>query len=240
MVAYSAWEGEDVTAVGLRNAAGDETAAMRSALYQDAGIRHSRHDAVAAHEVNLIGVCLGKEFGEQSALLYHSRCRIPVLAGIEVIEAMSQYAHGFVAAGERLSVRHDVYAIGQAAHDEHTGGELLQVGDEAADEVFAVRGAVAGSDDVDDPLLVEVGVAFIEEHQRGVVAILESLGIAVVVHRYRLYAVSDVVFQFYFCAFARLVAVLEGVHKLIRGIWEEASDVVSMLHDERGGACSSV
>ena len=78
-----------------------------------------------------------------------------MLAGIEVIEAMSQYAHGFVAAGERLSVRHDVYAIGQAAYDEHPRGELLQVGDEAANEVFAVRGAVAGSDDVDYPLLVD-------------------------------------------------------------------------------------
>ena len=39
--------------------------------YQDAGIRHSCHDAVAAHEVDLIRIRTGKKFGEQTALLYH-------------------------------------------------------------------------------------------------------------------------------------------------------------------------
>ncbi len=126
------------------------------------------------------------------------RRRFPVLAGVEVVQAMSQYAHGFIAAGECLSMRHDVHAIGQAAHDQDTRRELLQVGDEAADEVFAVRSAVAGSHDVDDSLLVEVGVAFVEEHERGIIAILESLRIAVVVHRYRFDTISYVVFQFFF------------------------------------------
>ena len=44
---------------------------MGSALYQDTGIRHACHDAVAAHEVNLVGVRLGQKFREQSAVFYH-------------------------------------------------------------------------------------------------------------------------------------------------------------------------
>ncbi len=85
---------------------------MGGALYQDAGIRHSCHDAVAAHEVDFICICLGKEFGEQTALLYHSGSRFPVLAWVEVVETMSQYAYGFVAAGECLAMSHDIHAIG--------------------------------------------------------------------------------------------------------------------------------
>ena len=112
MVAYPAWEGKDITVVGLRNVAGDESAAMSSTLYQNAGIRHSRHDAVAANEVDFICIRLSKKLGEQTALLYHSGCRFPVLARVEVVEAMSQYAHGFVAAGECLAMSHDIYAIG--------------------------------------------------------------------------------------------------------------------------------
>ncbi len=113
VVAYPAREGEDIPTVGLRNIAGDESSAMSGALYQDAGIRHSRHDAVAAHEVYFVGVGLGKELGEQSALLYHSRSRIPVADGVEVIKTMSQHAYGFVAVGEGLAVCHDIHAVGQ-------------------------------------------------------------------------------------------------------------------------------
>ena len=121
MVAYPAREGEDVPTVGLRNIAGDETAAVSCALYQDAGIRHSCHDAVAAHEVYFISVCTGKEFGEQSALFYHSCRRFPVLTGIEIIQAMRQHTYGFVAAGECLAVRHDIHSVGKSAYDEHVG-----------------------------------------------------------------------------------------------------------------------
>ena len=173
-------------------------------------------------------------------MLYHLCCRFPVLTGVEVVEAMSQNAHGFIAAGERLSMSHDIHTISQAAHYQDTRGELLQVGDKAADEVFAVRGAVAGSHDVDDSLLVEVGVAFIEEHERRIIAILESLRITFVVHRYRFYTISYVVFQFFFGAFSGLVAVLDSVHEFIRGIGEDVSKVILMLQDERGGAHLSI
>ena len=128
---------------------------------------------------------------------------------------MCQHAHGFIAAGECLSMRHDIHAISQTAHNQNTRRELLQVGDEATDKVFAVRGAVAGSHDVDDSLLVQVGVAFIEEHKRRIIAILESLRITFIVHRYRFDAVSYIVFQFLFGAFSGVVAVLDNVHEFI-------------------------
>ena len=240
MVAYPAREGEDVPTVGLRNIAGDEAAAMSCALYQDAGIRHSRYDAVAAHEVYLISVCTGKEFGEQSALFYHSCRRFPMLTGVEVIQTVSQHAYGFVAVGECLAVRHDIHSVGKSAYDEHVGRELLQVGDEAADEVFAVRRAVAGSHDVDDALLVEVGVAFIEEDEGCVIAVFEALRIAVVVHRNGFYSVAYIVLQFFLSAFSGFFAVLDSAHEFIRGIGEDVSEVVLMLQDERSGVYLSV
>jgi len=224
----------------LRNVAGDETSAVSSTLYQDAGIRHSCHNSVAAHEVDLIRIRTGKKLGEQTALFYHLCCRFPVLTGVEVVEAVSQNAHGFIAVGERLSMSHDIHTISQAAHYQDTRRQLLQIRNEAADKVFAVRSAVAGSHDVDDSLLVEVGVAFIEEHERRIIAILESLRITFIVHRYRFDTISYVVFQFFFGAFSGLVAVLDSVHEFIRGIGQDVSEVVLMLQDERGGAHLSV
>ena len=63
-IAHSAWEGEDIPAVGLGDVAGDEASAVGGTLYQDAGIRYASHDAVAAHEVNLVGIRLGEKFGQ--------------------------------------------------------------------------------------------------------------------------------------------------------------------------------
>ena len=163
-----------------------------------------------------------------------------MLTGIEVIQTVSQHAHGFIAAGECLAVRHDVHSVGKSAHDKHVRRELLQVGDEAADEVFAVRCAVAGSHDVDDALLVEIGVAFIEEDEGCVIAVFEALRIAVVVHRNGFYSVAYVVLQFFLSAFSGFFAVLDSAHEFIRGIGEDVSEVVLVLQDERGGAYLSV
>ena len=70
-IAYPARKGEYVAVVGLGNLAGDESSSVDHAFDEDTGIRHSCHDAVAAHEVDFIGVRLGQKFREQSALFYH-------------------------------------------------------------------------------------------------------------------------------------------------------------------------
>ena len=67
VVAYPAREGEDITVVGLRDLARDETSTMGGTLYQDASIRHACYDAVAAHEVDFVGVRLGEKLGKQSS-----------------------------------------------------------------------------------------------------------------------------------------------------------------------------
>ncbi len=134
---------------------------------------------------------------------------------VEVIQSMSQYAHRLVAIYQGLAMRHDIYAIGKAAHDKHLGRELLEVGDEATDAILAVRGAVAGAHDVDYSLLVEVGIALVEEHQWGIVAFLQALWIALVVHADRLDAIFQVVFQFHFSSLPCLVSVLQGVDELV-------------------------
>ena len=99
---------------------------------------------------------------------------------------------------------------------------------------------LAGSYDVDDALLVEVGVAFIEEDERCVIAVFEALRIAVVVHRNGFYSVAYVVLQFFLSAFSGFFAVLDSAHEFIRGIGEDVSEVVLMLQDERSGAYLSV
>ena len=95
---------------------------------------------------------------------------------------------------------------------------------------------MAGSHDVDNALLVEISVAFVEEHEWGVITVFVSLRIAVIVHRYRFDTISYVVLQFYLGSLSSLVAVLDSVHEFIRGIGQDVSQVVLMLKDERGGA----
>lgn len=99
---------------------------------------------------------------------------------------------------------------------------------------------MAGAHDVDYALLVEVGVALVEEHQRRVVAFLQSLGVAVVVHRDRLDAVTQVVFQLHLGPLACLVAGLQGLDELVGGIGQDVAYVVLVLQDERGGAYLSI
>ena len=189
-VAYPAREGEDVTIVGLRDFACDETSTMGGALYQDASIRHACHDAVAAHEVDFVGVRLGEKLGEQSSLLRHSASRLLVSGRVEVVQAMCKYAHRLISLVEGLSMRQDIYSVCQTAHNEYLRTELPEVAHEAADEVLAIRSAVASAHDVDDSLLVEVGIALVEEHERRIVAFLQTLGIAVVIHTDGFYAIA--------------------------------------------------
>ena len=67
----------------------------------------------------------------------------------------------------------DIHAVGKAAYDEHVGAYLPQVVAEAAYEVLTVGCAVARADDAQDACAVEVGGAFVEQHERRVVALTQ-------------------------------------------------------------------
>ena len=100
---------------------------------------------------------------------------------IEIVESMSKYGHGLVSVLERLPVGVDVNTIGHSAHHEHMWAKLAQVGNELSDKFLSVDSAVASAHDVDYSLLIEVGVAFVEQKQGGVVALFESLRIVCIV-----------------------------------------------------------
>ena len=65
----------------------------------------------------------------------------------------------------------DVDTVSQSADDEHVGTHLPQLMTEASDEVLAVSGGMARTDDVDDTSTVEVGITQIVQHQRSVVTL---------------------------------------------------------------------
>ena len=87
----------------------------------------------------------------------HAAGSIAMTAGIDLVQAVSQHADGVNAIGQRLLVGTDIHTIGQATDDEHLRAQPFHVGHEAADEVLAVGGTLAGSHNIDDAPLVQVG-----------------------------------------------------------------------------------
>lgn len=67
----------------------------------------------------------------------------------------------------------NVNTISQSTDDERVGYESVEVADEDADEIITIACAVAGTNNIDDMAGVEVGVSFIEKHQRCVGCFLE-------------------------------------------------------------------
>lgn len=114
---------------------------------------------------------------------------------------MSQDADGFIPAGQGLPVCSDVYSIGQSADDKKTGAHRLQAGDQFMDEILTVGCTVAGADNGDDTGLVEVGSAFIEQDQRGVIYVFQPLGVLRIIQGENLNTVFLVIFQFGFSPF---------------------------------------
>ena len=106
---------------------GNDSSAMGSRLHEDARIRHSSHDAVAPHEVALVGICACHKFREQSTVIYHLASHVLVGSGIEIIESVSHHAHCVISHGKSLLMGIDINTIGQSAHHQHLGTEHLEV-----------------------------------------------------------------------------------------------------------------
>ena len=67
---------------------------MSCALYQDAGIRHSRYDAVAGHEIDFQDRLLGGIFGEKSTILFGFSGRNAVYRRIKSVQAVGKDTDG--------------------------------------------------------------------------------------------------------------------------------------------------
>ena len=150
---------------------------------------------------------------------------------------MGQHAHGVEARGQCLAVGTDVDAVGQSADDEHLGAQLPQVGDEAAHQVLPVGGAVARAHDVDDARLVQVGIAFIIEHEGRVghtrAAAADS---RLVVEGQRLDVVLVDELHLGSCPFQGVVPVLQRLDKTRGAVGHDVADVVAVLIDGTGAA----
>ena len=152
---------------------------------------------------------------------------------------MCQHAHSLKALLERLAVGTDVYAVSQSAHDEHARTQLSQVGDKAAYDVLSVDRAAARAHDVDDALLVEVGIALVVEHQRRVGAVVESLRIVAAAIAEHPYAMLHGPRILYLGTMGGVAAVAESLYQPGRGVGHQLAYVGAMLHDGRGRPCSA-
>ena len=128
----------------------------------------------------------------------------------------------------------DVHTVGQSAHHEHLGAPLAQFGHEAAYEVLSVDGASARAYDTHHTACVEVGRAFVVEHQGCVVTLLEALRVVVIGQGED----TDAVFPG-----IRLLGLgllqpgsdaLEGFHHAGSGIGHTVGQILAVLHDVGG------
>ena len=147
-------------------------------------MRHARHDAVAPHEVALVGVGARGVFREQCAASFnHLPCRVAVHRRIDAVEAVGQHADGVCAAVHGRAVRHDVHAVGEAAHNQHVRHEAFQFGAKLAAHQSPVFRDMARAHYRHDVLPVQIGVAFLVEQGRGVGAVAQQKGEIRVVER---------------------------------------------------------
>ena len=149
--------------------------------------------------------------------------------GIDLIETVGQYRHRRIAVGECLTMGTDIDTVGQTADDEYRWAQRPQISDETADQVLSVGGHPTGSDDADDLLLVQIGIAGIVEDDWSVRTFLESLGVVVAGEG----EASDTVFlheaELRFCPFHRIIPVLQRLRQAWGCFFDNVANVISVF-----------
>ena len=144
---------------------------------------------------------------------------------------VSQHAHGLVALLQGIAVGVDIDAVGQTANDEHLGAQRLQIFNEPTHEIVAIGRAVACAYDADDALLVEIGGATVEEHERCVAAFAQPLRVLRVGQGERFDAIALVVSHLSLCPGQGFVDMGEALHQSRCGIGHHVADIVAMGDD---------
>ena len=88
---------------------------------------------------------------------------------------------------------------------------------------------MACSHDIDHPFGIEVGIAFIEEYERCVVAFFQPLRIVVVGYQQHLYAVGSRIFQFLLRSLLQWGDVFKRVGETLRTVGHDVEYVVMMV-----------
>ena len=93
---------------------------------------------------------------------------------IDAVQAVSQYAHGVESVGQCFTVSMDVDAVSQSTHYQHVGKQGAEFLHETLAEAFAVVGGIACAYDAQDVTAVQIGRAFVEQHERGIGTFAEA------------------------------------------------------------------
>ena len=166
--AHGTRERKHIAVIFLSDACGDKATALRRTLHKDGGVAQTRRDAVAPHEVDLVGLRVGHILGDKPTMRHHLVGRVAMALRIEGVEAMGQHRHRVHLVGQGIAVCMNVDPIGQSAHNERIGTAPPQVGHKTPDQVLAIGRAVARANNIDDPPGVEVGRSPIEQRKRRV------------------------------------------------------------------------
>ena len=208
---------------------------MSRAFHENSGVAHSRHNAVAPHEVHLVGIGARHVFCQESALCQHAFCCLSVSGRVEVVEAVGQYAYGLKPLFECIAMCSDVHTVSQSAHHEHTiAAYLAQTVDEVPHDILPVDSAMARTHDVDDAYLVEVCRPFIIKDERSVGAFGESLGVCVVTPAENSHPVLLCPLVFLFGTVDMRLAVAYAFHQFWGGIGYDLTHVFAVVDDGCG------
>ena len=115
---------------------------------------------------------------------------------------------------QRLTVRLDINTISQSAHDEHVGTALAQVLDEFPNKILPVRRTFSRAYNADHTMGIEADRPSVIQHQRGIVALAQPLGIIVVGKGDGLNGVTLVVGQLFLGTAERCVDVTQALTQL--------------------------
>ena len=93
-VVDTARNSQHLSPVHLCQTCGDEGATSFRALHDNRCVRDTGHDAIAPHEISLVGIRPRDVFCQQSAGLFrHAACRLQVQGGVDTVQTMGQNAH---------------------------------------------------------------------------------------------------------------------------------------------------
>ena len=169
------------------------------------------------------------EFGNQSTLPQHLRGSIAMCRRIDIVQSVRQHSQCLVSAGKRLTVRTDVHAVCQAAHNEHLRAHFMQVGNELPDKVLTVNGAMPCSYDGDDATLIEVCRTSIKQNDGGVAAMAQPFRIGFIIESQWRDAMRLVEADFLFGGAHGIRQVLKSLHQSRSGVRNDVNNVVAMV-----------
>ena len=178
---YGSGKSIDIAAIFFGDTRGDESTAFSSTLYEDRGITDTCRDAIPAHEIQAVGFAVRHILREEASMVYHRVGNVAMGWRIEGVKTVCQYGYGIETIVERSTVGMDIDAIGQSADNKDIGAERPKVGNEMANQVLSIARTMARAHDIDDMSPVKVGVTLVEEHQRSVSSLLETVGVGIII-----------------------------------------------------------